>query len=199
MTSGSAIAATTIAASPPSTSGGRRRCRDARLLPGLVAAGTVILEYPRLLQELQRAAQVVEVAQIHVGALDVGEGRQLLVGLDALDERVLVGLVGEILLGLLGERELEELLPRLRVGGRVEHAGTGGEDEGPGVAALKVVVGGREVVTALFPDLEEVVVVDEGDVHLARGHALDGAQVVRIDERVVGLDAFEPLPGPVLS
>src|SRR5215210_1264456 len=187
------------APSPPSSSGARRRGRVPRPPPVLTAAGDVTLENPRLLQKLERAAEVVEVAQVYLGALQVRKRGQLFVCLDAVYERVLVGVVGKVLLGLVGEREIEELPPGLGVLSRVEHPRARREHEGAGVPAVEEVVGGRQVLAPLLLDLEEVVVVDEGDLYLAGGDALDGAKVVRVDERVVCLDALEPLARPVLA
>src|ERR671912_2137480 len=171
---GSSCAATTTAAGPHRSRGERRRTRPPRTRSVRPPGGTVILEYPRLLQQVQRAPQIVKVAQVHLGALYLRERGQFFIYLDALDKRVLVGLISEVLLGLFGESVLEELLRGLGVLGAVEDSGPRSEDERAGVAILEVVVAHRYVLALFLDHLEEVVVVDESDVHFAGGHPFDG-------------------------
>ena len=89
---------------------------------------------------------------------------------DARRQRVLGGLVPEVLLAPLGEQELEELLGLLRLVGVLEDADAGHVDEGAlTVGALARVEVGHRGVGPLLELAVEVVVVDEADVDLAAG------------------------------
>ena len=63
------------------------------------------LQHSDLLEELQRALQVVYVGEVEVGCLNVGQGLETGVRLHTGAQWVLLHLVGEVGLSLLGEHE----------------------------------------------------------------------------------------------
>src|SRR5688572_14747702 len=84
-----------------------RRLRASRLLA---------LDQAEVRQYLQGAFEVVQVVEIDVGALDLIERRQIVVeGLHAVRNRVLGGLLGEVLLRLDIEQEADEGIRLLSV------------------------------------------------------------------------------------
>src|SRR5829696_7586274 len=113
--SGRAIAAATTRAGANTTIGGQgerlRALGRGGFLPVAISSGHPSqLEHLRLPKKVERSLQVVEVTQVDIWCLYLRERDQILVGRDAFDERVFEGLIGEVLLGLLGEDEVQELL-----------------------------------------------------------------------------------------
>src|ERR1700752_733951 len=96
-------ARTVPAARAPNTRarpGGRAQGRDERVV-AVIPSAAGRSEDPGVLHELEGALQVRQVRQVDVGALDLVERRQRLLGGDACRERVLVGLLREEVLAFL--------------------------------------------------------------------------------------------------
>src|SRR5215210_3740545 len=191
------IAVATRRAGTHTAAGGQSRVfvLERSFLPGAINYGPSRLEYPRLPEQLERTLQIVEVAEVNVWRLYLRERDQLFVGRDARYERVLEGLVSEVLLGLLGEEEVQELPGLGGVIGGAQDADAGHVDQGAGVSVPEVVVVGRDVSAPFFLKLEQVVVVHEVCLDLAGRNPLQDGEVVLVLPRVVSLYPFEPLAG----
>src|SRR5918995_1001508 len=96
--SGTATATDAPVTTAASSATGTQTTPGGRLLDALAprtlsasAVGRIVtLQHSGLLQELQGSLQIVQVAQVHFGALDLREGDQILRGLDPFHKRVLI-------------------------------------------------------------------------------------------------------------
>src|SRR5690606_16851801 len=115
-----------------------------------------------LAQQRQRALQVVEIAQVDIGRLDLSERHEIIADLDLLYQRILVRLADEVALGLLTEQPGDELLGQLaallRLAAALQDAGAGDVDQRAGIARLEVVVLRRKLRIGVGKAVQVVVV-----------------------------------------
>src|SRR3972149_1950587 len=149
---GKSMAAATVIAGTSITAGGRGAMapRPSRMPESGGPIASKALQDARLLHQLQRTIQIIQVAEVDVRGVNLRHWQYARVGRDTLDHGVFEGLLSEVALRSIGKQILYERLCGFLVFGRGKDACAGHVHQRSNVALLKVVVASGKRLSFLF-------------------------------------------------
>ena len=91
-------------------------------------------------EKVKGALQVAQAAQVHVGRVQGLYGRQVALRFHPGSHRVFLHHRGEVLLGRLGEEEVDEFLCGIPILRGFQNPGAGHQDQGTGISVAHIVL-----------------------------------------------------------